>query len=184
MSQLSFGDNLVVREALDDMVEKVATREKLIQSARQLAEKSRDERMGGNVRLLEALMSEFLALYKPVIERIRKYGESIQESISESEAHLKSLLGIIEAGKGIGGMPSTLHEIEEDAEEIKESMQLSATVLDRIGKLLQRIGRYDEKSQEAGSASPEADSSYPAFEKIPSRKSSRRQKPYAATALT
>ena len=151
MNQLRFDQSLAIREVLDDIVQMVARREKLIHSAGQQAEKTRDERMAQHVKKLERLMSDFIVLFDPIFDKIRKYGESLRESVSESEAYLRSLAGIIDAGKSVEGASATLRELEKDADGVQESLQQSAETLDKIEDLLERTRQYSPSSPETSS---------------------------------
>ncbi len=148
MNELRFDENLAIREVLEDVIGMIDRREKLIRSAGQLAEKSRDERMAQNVQKLEGLMSDFLTLFEPILSKVRKYGESLRESVSESERFLKSLVGIIEAGKGVGGTSATLKELEKDAEGVEVDLQLSSETLGKIEDLFKRTKQYSPSSGE------------------------------------
>ncbi len=153
MNELRFDENLAIREVLDDIVGMVARREKLIRSANQQAEKSRDDRMAQHVKKLEGLMSEFIILFAPILDKVRKYGERLRESISDSETFLKSLAGIIEAGKTIEGTSATLAELERDADGVQVDLQQSAETLDKIEDLFKSTKQYGPGS--AGSSSDE-----------------------------
>src|SRR5215510_6247563 len=129
MNHLKFDENLAIREVLDDIVEMVDRREKLIQTAAEQAERSRDERMAEHVNKLESLMTDFLTLFDPVLIKIRKYGEDLRESITDSEEYLRSLVGIIDAGKGVEGTSATLQELEKDANGVQEELEVTNSVL-------------------------------------------------------
>src|SRR2546425_10375125 len=135
MNELRFDENLAIREVLDDIIGMVARREKLIDSASQQAGKTRDERMAQHVKKLEELMSDFLVLFNPVLDKVRTYGQSLKESISDSEAYLKSLAGIIEAGKTIEGTSATLQELEKDADGVQGELEHSSDTLEKIEDL-------------------------------------------------
>jgi hypothetical protein len=151
MSQLKFDENLAIREVLDDIIGMVARREKLISSANEQAEKTRDERVAQHVKKLEGLMSDFLTLFEPVLEKVRAYGESLKEYISDSEAYIKSLEGIIEAGKAIDGTSATLQELEKDADSVQGELQRSTEILDKIQDLFDSTKPYRAKSPESRS---------------------------------
>ncbi len=166
MNELRFNENLAIREVLDDMIGMVARREKLISSANQQAEKTRDERMAQHVKKLGELMSDFLVLFDPVLDKVRKYGQSLKESISDSEAYLRSLAGIIEAGKTIEGTSATLQELEKDADGVQEELRQSADTLDKIEDLFRRTKQYSpnsstSRSEETNRVSPSRSSRLP-----------------------
>ena len=151
MNELRLDENLAIREILDDIIGMVVRREKLISSSNERAEKTRDERMAQHVKKLEELMSDFLVLFNPVLDKIRSYGQSLKESISDSEAYLKSLTGIIEAGKTIEGTSATLQELEKDADGVQEELQESVDTLDKIEDLFKRTKQYSPNSSASGS---------------------------------
>jgi hypothetical protein len=151
MSQLKFDENLAIREVLDDIIGMVARREKLINSASEQAEKTRDERIGQHVKKLEGLMSDFLTLFEPILEKVRAYGKSLKESISESEAYLKSLAGIIEAGKAIDGTSATIQELEKDADSVQGDLQQSTETLDKIQDLFEATKPFRPNPAASGS---------------------------------
>src|SRR5215472_2265013 len=132
MNQLRFDENLAIREVLDDIVGMVDRREKLIQSAGQMAEETRDERMAGEIKQLERLMSDFLTLFDPILVKVHAYAEGLKQSISESEAFLRSLVGIIDAGKTVDGTSATIQELEKDADEVQTDLDLANRTLDKI----------------------------------------------------
>lgn len=146
MNELKFDENLAIREVLDDIIGMVDRREKLIRSASQHAEKSRDERMAQHVQKLEGLMSDFLTLFEPILSKVRKYGENLRESASDSEKFLKSLVGIIDAGKSVEGTSATLQELEKDASGVQEDLQQSNEALGKIEDLFRRARQYGGNS--------------------------------------
>jgi GTP1/Obg family GTP-binding protein len=148
MNELRFDENLAIREVLDDIIEMVDRRERLIKSASQEAERSRDERMLQHVRQLEGLMSDFLTLFDPILTKIRKYGEGLRDSIADSERFLKSLVGIIDAGKSVEGTSATLQELEKDAEGVQDQLQLSSEALSKVEDLLRRTKAYSRQPTE------------------------------------
>src|SRR5713101_3902601 len=154
MNELRFDENLAIREVLDDIIGMVNRREKLIRSASQHAEKARDERMAQHVHKLEGLMSDFLTLFEPILSKVRKYGEGLRESVSESESFLKSLVGIIEAGKAVEGSSATLQELKKDADGVQEDLQLSDEALGKIEDLFKRTKSYGPSAREPKSDNP------------------------------
>ncbi len=148
MNELRFDENLAIREVLDDIIGMVDRREKLIRSASTEAERSRDERMLQHVRQLEGLMADFLTLFDPILVKIRKYGEGLRDSISDSEEYLRSLVGIIDAGKSVEGTSATLQELEKDADGVQEELQVSNEALGKVEDLFRRTKAYSHQSQE------------------------------------
>lgn len=151
MNQLRLDENLAVREILDDIVGMFDRREKLIASAEQVAEDTRDTGMAAQVKQLEALMTDFLNLFDPVLVRIKAYGEKLKQSVSDSEAFLRSLVEIIDAGKTVDGSSATMKELERDANEVQYELNSSSEILTMIENLFRRTKRY--ASQESGAKS-------------------------------
>ena len=147
MNELKFDENLAIREVLDDIIGMVERRENLIRSVSQQAEKSRDERMAQHVQKLEGLMSDFLALFDPILTKVKRYGEGLRESVSDSEKYLKSLVGIIDAGKAVEGTSATLQELEKDADGVQEELKLNSEALSKIEDLFKRTRQYGRNSQ-------------------------------------
>jgi hypothetical protein len=148
MNQLTFDENLAIREVLDDIIGMVDRREKLIRSASEEAERARDDRMAQHVSQLEALMADFLTLFEPIMVKIRKYGEGLRDSITDSENYLRSLVGIIEAGKSVEGTSATLQELERDADGVQEDLELSSELVDKIEDLFRKTRPYSHQALE------------------------------------
>jgi uncharacterized coiled-coil DUF342 family protein len=146
MNKLTFDENLAIREVLDDIIGMVDRREKLIGSVSQQAEEANDGRMKEHVAKLEELMSDFLTLFEPILTKVRTYGDALKDSISDSEAFLKSLVGIIDAGKTIEGTSATLQELEKDADEVQEELRESTETLEKIDDLFKRTKQYQRIS--------------------------------------
>lgn len=142
MNQLRFDENLAIREVLDDIVGMVDRRERLIESAGKMAEETRDERMAGEIKQLERLMSDFLTLFDPVLVKVRAYAERLKQSIAESEAFLRSLVGIIDAGKTVDGTSATVQELEKDADEVQTDLDLANQTLEKIENLFKKTRQY------------------------------------------
>ena len=164
MNKLSFDEDLAIREVLDDIINMVDRREKLIGSVSEQVEETRDDRMKEHLAKLEELMSDFLSLFSPILAKVRTYGDNIKASISDSQAFLKSLVGIIDAGKSIEGTSATLQELEKDADQVEEELRESTATLEKIEDLFKRTKQYERE--------PLA----PKGEEMSSRESSSRQK--------
>src|SRR6266568_4337042 len=80
MRETVFDESYNVREVLDDVIERVALREKLLGTAKQFAEKKREEKFTLAIRQFEGLMVDFLRLYQPILERLRSYREGDHRS--------------------------------------------------------------------------------------------------------
>src|SRR2546428_14090893 len=103
MNQLTFDENLAIREVLDDIIGMVDRREKLIRSSAEEAERSRDDRMAQHVTQLEALMADFLTLFGPIMAKIRKYGEGLKGSTTNFGKYSRGLWGKNWLGKELEG---------------------------------------------------------------------------------
>ncbi len=84
MRETMFDESYNIREVLDDVIERVTLREKLIQTAKGFAEKKKEERYTLAIRQFENLMTDFLRLYQPILERLRSYREALQKELSTS----------------------------------------------------------------------------------------------------
>lgn len=142
MNQPGLDEDLAVREVLDDIIGMVNRRERLIESASQEAEETRDEHMSLYVNQLQQLMTNFLVLFEPVLIKVRAYAETLKSSLSESESFLRSLVGIIDAGKAVDGSSATMQELEKDADELEYDLKVSTETLTKIEDLFKRTRRY------------------------------------------
>jgi len=80
MRETMFDESYNIREVLDDVIERVTLREKLIQTAKGFAEKKKEERYTLAIRQFENLMTDFLRLYQPILDRLRSYREAHSDS--------------------------------------------------------------------------------------------------------
>ena len=149
MSARIFDQDYIVREAVDDVLNKVETREKLIESARDLAEKRKEENHGVVIKNFETLMVDFLHFYQPLLERIRKHEGTLQESISDIKSHLSSTKSMLQVTKTIEGDTTKAEELDREISGLERSLQSKTTTVDRIKKLFEKTKRY----QGEGSAS-------------------------------
>jgi predicted RNase H-like nuclease (RuvC/YqgF family) len=141
-----FDPDYVVREALDDILSKVETREKLIDSARDLAEKRKDESHVSVVKNFEGLMVDFLHFYQPLIERIRRYEGSLHESVTELKAHLASTKSMLQVTKGIEGVTSKSEDLDREISHLEKTIQSKTTTIDRIKKLFEKTKPYQAEA--------------------------------------
>src|SRR3989442_405275 len=81
MRETIFDESYNVREALDDVIERVALREKLLGTAKQFAEKKREDKFTLAIKQFENLMVDFLRLYQPILDRLRSYREGMQKDL-------------------------------------------------------------------------------------------------------
>jgi len=82
MRETMFDESYNIREVLDDVIERVTLREKLIQTAKGFAEKKKEERYTLAIRQFENLMTDFLRLYQPILDRLRSYRDGLQKELS------------------------------------------------------------------------------------------------------
>src|SRR5438128_11973237 len=99
MRETVFDESYNVREVLDDVIERVSLREKLLGTAKQFAEKKREERFTLAIRQFENLMVDFLRLYQPILDRLRIYREAIQKDITCLRSSLATINGMLEVLK-------------------------------------------------------------------------------------
>ena len=154
MDSRIFDPDYIVREAIDDILGKVETREKLIDSARDLAEKRKDESQVSVVKNFETLMVDFLRFYQPLLERIKRYEGSLHESINDHRTHLASTKSMLQVTKGIEGTTPKSEELDREVSHLERTIQSKASTVDRIKKLFEKIKPYES---EASSPSSEED---------------------------
>src|SRR5438094_31630 len=82
MRETMFDDSYNIREVLDDVIERVTLREKLIQTAKQFAEKKREDRYTLAIKQFENLMGDFLRLYQPILDRLGSYRQGLQKELT------------------------------------------------------------------------------------------------------
>ncbi len=118
MRETVFDESYNVREVLDDVIERVALREKLLGTAKQFAEKKREEKFTLAIRQFEGLMVDFLRLYQPILERLRSYREAMQKEITSLRSSLATVNGMLEVSKGIEGLATRVQQLEADGQEL------------------------------------------------------------------
>src|SRR5438093_1977639 len=101
MRETMFDDSYNIREVLDDVIERVTLREKLISTAKQFAEKKREDRYTLAIKQFENLMGDFLRLYQPILDRLGSYRQGLQKELSSLNSSLATVTGIFEVSKGI-----------------------------------------------------------------------------------
>lgn len=144
-----FDQDYIVREAVDDVLNKVETREKLIESARDMAEKRKEDNHVTVIKNFEALMVDFLHFYQPLLEKIKRHEGTLQESISDLKSHLSSTKSMLQVTKTIEGDTPKAEELDREISGLERSIQNKTTTADRIKKLFEKTKRY----QSEGSAS-------------------------------
>jgi predicted RNase H-like nuclease (RuvC/YqgF family) len=137
-----FDQDYIVREAVDDVLSKVETREKLIESARDMADKKKEENHSLVIKNFEGLMVDFLHFYQPLFEKIKRYEGTLQDSISELKAHLSSTKSMLQVTKTIEGDTPKVEELDREITGLERSIQNKATTIERIKKLFEKTKRY------------------------------------------
>jgi myosin heavy subunit len=146
-----FDETYNVREVLDDVIERVAIREKLIQTAKQFSDKKKEERFILATRQFENLMADFLRLYQPIIDRIKSYKESFQKEVQSLKTTLTTLSGMLEVSRGIEVLTPKVQRMESDAQELDNQMKEKTKTLEKIDDLLNRVRPYLSGGTGAGS---------------------------------
>jgi predicted RNase H-like nuclease (RuvC/YqgF family) len=151
-----FDPDYVVREAIDDILSKVETREKLIDSARELAEKRKDESHVSVVRNFETLMVDFLHFYQPLIERIKRYEGTLHDSITDLKSHLASTKSMLQVTKGIEGVTAKSDDLDREITHLEKTIQSKSTTVDRIRKLFEKTKPYQSEASATESSADRA----------------------------
>ena len=152
MRETMFDDSYNIREVLDDVIERVTLREKLIQTAKQFAEKKRDERYTLAIKQFEGLMNDFLRLYQPILERLRGYREGLQKELGTLKSNLATVNGMLEVSKGIESLASRIQRLEADGQELDETIKEKSRTADKIDDLFNRIRAQNPAMAGPGSA--------------------------------
>ncbi len=143
MRETMFDDSYNIREVLDDVIERVTLREKLIQTAKGFAEKKKEERYTLAIRQFENLMTDFLRLYQPILDRLRSYREALQKELSGLKSSLATVNGMLEVSKGIEGLAARLQRLESDGQELDETIKEKSKIGDKIDDLFNRIRAHN-----------------------------------------
>ncbi len=143
----------IFHEAIDDLTNKVATREKLIESARQFAGKRKEEGSNVVVKNFENLMVDFVRFYQPILQKIRGYREDLQEGISELKNLLGSVKGILEVTKGIEGVSPKVKELETESDELEKSIKERSVTIDKIKGLFDRVRKFEGEASSSEASS-------------------------------
>ena len=142
MLERVFDETYNVREVLDDVIERVAIREKLIQTAKQFSDKKKEERFILAVRQFENLMSDFLRLYQPILDRIKSHREALQKEVQTLRTTLATISGMLEVSKGIEALAQKSQRMETDVQELDGQVKEKTKTLEKIDDLLNRIRPY------------------------------------------
>ena len=139
MRETVFDESYNVREVLDDVIERVSLREKLLGTAKQFAEKKREERFNLATRQFESLMVDFLRLYQPILERLRSYREGMQKEITGLRSSLATVNGMLEVSKGIEGLAPRVQQLEADGQELDARINEKMKMANKIDDLFNRV---------------------------------------------
>src|SRR6266699_306240 len=150
MRETMFDESYNIREVLDDVIERVTLREKLIQTAKGFAEKKKEERYTLAIRQFENLMTDFLRLYQPILDRLRSYREGLQKELSTLKSSLATVNGMLEVSKGIEGLAARLQRLESDGQELDETIKEKSKMGDKTDDLLPKIRDRDRGLPAAG----------------------------------
>jgi uncharacterized coiled-coil DUF342 family protein len=141
-----FDTDYIVREAVDDVLNKVETREKLIESARDMADKRKEENHSSVVRHFEGLMVDFIHFYQPLFEKIKRHESTLQESVSELKAQLSSTKSMLQVTKTIEGDTPKAEELDHEISGLEKSIQTKSSTIDKIKKLFEKTKRYQSET--------------------------------------
>ena len=137
-----FDETYNVREVLDDVLERIAIREKLIQTAKQFSDKKKEDRFTLAVRQFESLMADFLRLYQPIIERIKGHREILQKDVQNLKTSLTTISGMLEVSRGIESLAPKVQRMESDSQELDAQIKEKTKTLEKIDDLLNRVRPY------------------------------------------
>ncbi len=139
MRETVFDESYNVREVLDDVIERISLREKLLGTAKTFAEKKREERFTLAIRQFESLMVDFLRLYQPILERLRIYREAMQKEITSLRSSLATVNGMLEVSKGIEGLGPRVQQLEADGQELDGRINEKMKMANKIDDLFNRV---------------------------------------------
>src|SRR5437773_9595497 len=139
MRETMFDDSYNIREVLDDVIERVTLREKLIQTAKQFAEKKREDRYTLAIKQFENLMGDFLRLYQPILDRLGSYRQGLQKELTGLKSSLATVTGMLEVSKGIEGLQAKVQRLDAAGQDLDETIKEQSTTPDKIDDLLNRM---------------------------------------------
>src|SRR5215467_4453606 len=137
-----FDESYNIREVLDDVIERVSVREKLIQTARQFGEKKREERYSLALKQFDNLMQDFLHLYQPILDRLRNYRETLTKELQGLKTGLATVLGMLETSQQIEGLAAKTEQLQADQQELEKTIEEKTKTQAKIENLLNRIQPY------------------------------------------
>jgi len=170
MRETVFDESYNVREVLDDVIERVALREKLLGTAKQFAEKKREEKFTLAIRQFESLMVDFLRLYQPILDRLRSYREAMQKEITSLRSSLATVNGMLEVSKGIEGLAPRVQQLEADGQELDARINEKMKMANKIDDLFNRVRPFRPETKDKW-----AEIRYPMFYQACLKTSSQRR---------
>ncbi len=157
MIEKMFDESYNVRDVLDKLVEGVELREKLIQTAKQFADKKREERFVLAVRQFESVMADFLKLWQPVLDKIKAYREHVQTEISSLMGSFMTVNGMLEVSRGVEFISGSLQELEAESQELDHTIKDKSKTVEKIDDLFKRIKPYLSGPASSSSRDPLSD---------------------------
>ena len=142
MRETMFDESYNIREVLDDVIERVTLREKLITTAKNFAEKKREDRYMLAIKQFEGLMSDFLRLYQPILDRLSTFRQGLQKELGGLKANLATINGMLEVSKGIEGLGAKVQRLEADGQDLDETIKEKTRLAEKIDDLFNRIKAY------------------------------------------
>lgn len=143
MRETMFDDSYNIREVLDDVIERVSLREKLITTAKQFSEKKREERYTLAIKQFEGLMNDFLRLYQPILDRLRSYRDGLQKELTGLRSNLATVNGMLEVSKGIEGLQAKVQRLESDGQDLDETIKEKGRTAEKIDNLFNQIRTHN-----------------------------------------
>lgn len=157
MRESMFDESYNIRELLDDVIERVTLREKLIQTAKQFSDKKREERFSLATRQFENLMADFLRLYQPILDRLRNYREGLNKEIQTLKSGLATTNGMLEVTRGIEGLATKVQQLETQGQELESTIKEKTKTLEKIDDLMNRVRPFLTGVPGMGASQPMSD---------------------------
>jgi hypothetical protein len=142
LRETMFDESYNIREVLDDVIERVTLREKLVGTAKQFAEKKREERYMLAIKQFEGLMGDFLRLYQPILDRLANFRQGLSKELGGLKSNLATINGMLEVSKGIEGLGAKVQRLEADGQELDETIKEKTRLTEKIDDLFNRIKPY------------------------------------------
>src|SRR5437867_13246463 len=114
----------------------------MIESARQLAERKKEEKTSVVLKNFEHLMVDFVSFYQPILEKIQTFKTNLQNAMSDSKSLLSSVKGVLEVTKSIEGMSPKVKELETDQDELDRTIKDKVATLEKVKTLFDKVHPY------------------------------------------